>query len=64
MRREDMKYKKMKNKKHSTNENLSSEKDIVQEMPGDYKSRYKGLVSPKEEVVESYYKPTYNSRYD
>lgn len=43
---------------------LSPKKDIVQEKKGNYKSRYKGLVSPKKDIVVDQYKPSYNSRYN
>jgi len=52
-------YKKVKRSK-----DLGSEKEIVQKTPGTYSSRYKGLVSPEKDIVDEYYSPTYDSRYN
>ena len=60
MRRREMKdYKKIKGSKE-----LGSEEAIVQKTPGNYKTRYKGLVSPKKDIVEDQYQPSYKSRYN
>jgi len=73
MRREDLKgggYKEMTAyqskgyKKIKKSGELGSEKEIVQQKKGNYKSRYQGLVSPKKDIVDDYYKPTYDSRYN
>ena len=76
MRREDVKkmgggykemtgYQKKGYKKISDKGELASEKDIVQYSKGDYKSRYNGLLSPKDQIVEENFKPTYrDSRYE
>jgi len=42
---------------------LASKEAIVQKTPGNYKTRYKGLVSPKKDIVEDQYQPSYKSRY-
>lgn len=45
------------------NKGLASKEAIVQKTPGNYKTRYKGLVSPKKDIVEEQYTPSYKSRY-
>jgi len=51
-------------KKFSTAGELASEKEIVQKSSGNYKSRYKGELAPKKDIVDEYHKPSYNSRYN
>lgn len=36
---------------------------FIQKVPGNYKSRYKGNLSPEKDIVEGPITPTYKSRY-
>lgn len=51
-----------KSKKGITGGGLSPEGEIIQKSPGNYGSRYTGLVAPESKIVEEI-KPSYESRY-
>ena len=57
-----MKYTETKKYVKSSNQK-SSENKLVEKANGNYKSRYVSGLSPKKEIVEENYKPTYKSRY-